>query len=75
MLLLGAAVTFEKILAAIMADHFQQRLIGAIYVREFHIKDRIDPVLAQERTKTIFPAITGKDRAFIRCALAVKVNL
>src|SRR5207244_3512550 len=68
-------VRIEEIVLAVMSNHLTQGFVAAVDVFEFHVKNRVDPVFAQKRTKAVFPAITSENGAVVLGGLAVEVYL
>src|SRR6266849_10144580 len=65
----------ERIRHPVMTNNFQESFVGAVNVLELHIKNRIDPMLAQQRTEAVLKPEAGKDRALSGRGLAVKIEL
>ncbi len=60
---------------AVVPDHLEHRLVGAVDVLEFDVEHRVDPVLAQQRPPAVLPAPAGERRAVAMGRLAVEVEL
>src|SRR5450631_4206683 len=75
MLLPEYGIGIESIGLNVVALDLFQNFVGAAGVFVFHVEDRIDEVLAPERTKTILPAEPGEKSAVVKCGLAVEVEL
>src|SRR5215471_2009942 len=58
-----------------MVHDLQQTLVGPVEVFEFHIQDRVDPMLARQKTESVFPPVSSEQSALAAGRLSVKIEL
>ena len=61
-----AIIALKKSFAHIVSNYLEQRFIGAIDILEFHVQHRINPMLAEQWAKSVFPPESGKQRTLVR---------
>src|SRR5215831_13819334 len=72
--LAGNGIAIGKVGNAIMTNNLEEALVGAVDVFELDIQHGIDPMLAGQGTKAIFPAKSGEDGAVSGRGYTVEVS-
>ena len=71
----GVAVGSGQVGLAVVADDFEDGLVGAGDVFVLDVEDRVDDVVAHERADAVLDAEAGKDGRILRGGLAIEIEL
>src|SRR5882724_7193064 len=71
---LATIASTQEVAHTVMPHHFQQSFVRAVNVLKLCVEHGIDPVLLQERTKTVLKAEAGKQAALIGGGLRIKIK-
>src|SRR5437588_10777419 len=71
----GIAAGCRDIVFPVVANHFQQSLVGAADVFKLHIEHRVDPVLAWQHAKAVLDSVSREKRGLACRGLAIQVKL